>query len=303
MRKMLISLFVCVFLLAAGGTALGQGSGIGWFDFVTDLRAHGQVWLLSTLQVDSTSDLKGNVSDTEGVFTVADNAIIDGQADAVQLTVQGYTTQTTLSFVVENSGGTDVATISNAGALVIASTSDLQGNVSDSGGVLTVADNAIIDGAADAVQLTVQGYTTQTSASFVVENSSGTDLVTVSNTGLLTADDVTSVDDVTVGDDLGVGGWETITAQTTIVVSDGSTVTPLGTYVPISSTANTGTSDIANPTAGRLLIITNVAATTITFTDTGTLKLSGNAALSQYDVLQLLGDGTNWLQIAPEGDN
>ncbi len=93
-----------------------------------------------------------------------------------------------------------------AGDLAVTGTSDLKGNVSDSGGVFTFADNVIIDGQSDAVQLTVQGYTTQTNAALVVENSSGTDLVTVSNTGLLTADDVTVVDDLTVTDDLIVTG-------------------------------------------------------------------------------------------------
>lgn len=183
------------------------------------------------------------------------------------------------------------------GDLVVTGTSDLKGNVSDSGGVFTFADNVLVDGQADAVQLTAQGYTTQTNAVFVVENSSGTDLVTVSNTGLLTADDATSVDDITVGDDLGVGGWETITEQAVVVVSNDSTVTPLGSNVPISATGNVGTSSIANPTAGRVLLIHNVANVTVTFTDTGTLKLSGNAALGQYDTLMLKGDGTNWLQI------
>jgi hypothetical protein len=188
------------------------------------------------------------------------------------------------------------------GDLVVTGTSNLQGNVSDSAGVFTFADNVLVDGQADAVQLTVQGYTTQTNAAFVVENSSGTDLVTVSNTGLLTADDVTSVDDITVGDDLGVGGWGTFTKQSTTVVSDGSTITPLGTYAPISATATTGTSDIANPTAGRVLLIVNVGSATITLTDTGTLKLGGNAALGQYDTLSLLGDGTNWVQLS-KADN
>lgn len=99
---------------------------------------------------------------------------------------------------------TDDANIT--GDLVVTGTSDLKGNVSDSGGVFTFADNVIIDGAADLVQLTVQGNATQTSAPFVVENSGGTDLVTVSNTGLLTADDVTVVDDLTVTDDLIITG-------------------------------------------------------------------------------------------------
>ena len=67
--------------------------------------------------------------------------------------------------------------------LTISGASDLQGTISDSGGVLTVGDNAIIDGAADAVQLTVQGYTTQTNHILVVEETGATDLFWVTNDG------------------------------------------------------------------------------------------------------------------------
>jgi hypothetical protein len=51
--------------------------------------------------------------------------IIDGSTDAVQLTVQGNATQTALPFVVEASGGTDVFTVSNTGAIGTASSSGL----------------------------------------------------------------------------------------------------------------------------------------------------------------------------------
>lgn len=92
--------------------------------------------------------------------------------------------------------------------------------------------------------------------------------------------------------------------QTRVVVSDGSTITPLGSFQPISSTANTGTSSIAAPTGvNNLLVLQNVGSSTITLTDTGTLKLSGNAALANNDTIVLIFDGTNWTQIAPEGDN
>ena len=43
---------------------------------------------------------------------------IDGSADVVQLTVQSHSEQTALPFVVEDSAGTDVFTVSNTGAVV-----------------------------------------------------------------------------------------------------------------------------------------------------------------------------------------
>ncbi len=183
MRKLLIALSICFILLATGGTALAQGGGAGWFDFVTDVRLHGQVWILNDL-------------------TIGDD--------------------------------------------------------------LTLTDDLTAD--------------------------------------TVTAADVTTTDDVTVGDDLFVADLIAST-YTTVTVTSGSTITPTGMYQRLTSAGNLGTSSIANPTAGRLLVLVNVANTTITLTDTGTLKLSGNAALAQYDSIQLMGDGTNWIQIAPESDN
>lgn len=49
---------------------------------------------------------------------------------------------------------------------------------------------------------------------------------------------------------------------------------------------------------GDVLILANQASTTITISDTGTLKLSGNLALGQYDSVTLISDGTNWIQAA-----
>ena len=58
------------------------------------------------------------VSDAGLVTLKSDTGVlVDGSADVVQLTVQGHSTQTTLPFVVENSAGTDVFTVSNAGAV------------------------------------------------------------------------------------------------------------------------------------------------------------------------------------------
>ena len=92
-------------------------------------------------------------------------------------------------------------------------------------------------------------------------------------------------------------------AATAVIVADG-TLTPVGSYQPISSTAAVGTSVIATTTrtAGELLYLINVGSQTVTFTDTGSLKLSGNAALGAGDTLLLVFDGTNWNQ-AGKTDN
>lgn len=104
---------------------------------------------------------------------------------------------------------------------------------------------------------------------------------------------------VTAGDTT-LGGHLITTAAGEITVTPGGTVTPAGSYQPITAAASgTGTSAIAGcstDTTGDRVTFINTSANTITFTDTGTLKLSGNAALGQYDVLSVLCDGTNWLQ-------
>lgn len=163
MKKILIAILFCVALLATGGTALAQGGGAGWFDFVTDVRLHGQVWILNDL---------------------------------------------------------------------------------------TIGDD-------------------------------------------LTVDAVTASGNVTVGDDLFVA------QQTAQTITAGGTITPTGTYHQITAAAARGTSSVAGvSTAGRVVVLVNVGSNTITLTDTGTLKLTGNIALGQYDSLGLISDGTNWIQLS-----
>lgn len=211
--------------------------------------------------------------------TLTDDVTIGGD-----LTVTGST-----------SGGAQTFTgLTVNGNATITGTLDQQGNVSDSGGAFTVADNAVVDGAADAIQFTVQGFTTQTNSLLLLEQSDGTDVATVSNAGLLTlAGGLTSSDgDNVVADDL------RITAQTSITVTNGNPFTPTGTYQPITAAAEvTPTIATGGATAGDLLIVVNTSAQTINLADSGNQALSAAAALGQSDTLVLLFDGTNWVEL------
>ena len=91
----------------------------------------------------------------------------------------------------------------------------------------------------------------------------------------------------------------------TVVVSDGSTITPLGSYQPISSTANAGTSSITSPaaTVNNLLVLHNVGSFTITITDTSTIHGVGNVTLTADDAAAFLWTGTYWFQLAAEAAN
>ncbi len=188
---------------------------------------------------------------------VAGYELIDGAADAIQLRVQGYTTQTNSLLVLETSAGTDKFTVSNDGNTVIVGTTDQQGNVSDSGGAWTLADNALIDGAADAIQLTVQGNATQTSSLLVAEQSDGTDVFRVSNDGntliLGTTDQYGDVYDSggtwTVLDDASISGAFGVTGASTlgglVTINDNAIIT--GTLnVQTSSSNSTGAWTVAD---------------------------------------------------------
>jgi hypothetical protein len=97
---------------------------------------------------------------------------------------------------------------------------------------------------------------------------------------------------------VGVGTFIGNTPGATAVLSFDSILTPVSSYQPISATEAVGTASIAVPAAGRILYVVNVGAQTITFTDTGTLKLTGNLALGALDTATLVSDGTNWVQLA-----
>lgn len=88
-----------------------------------------------------------------------------------------------------------------------------------------------------------------------------------------------------------------LTPATGIVVTMNSTITPLGTYQPISSAGTVNTSSITVGTAGDRLTLENTSATSIVISDTGTLKLTGNITLGQFDTLDMISDGTNWIML------
>lgn len=119
----------------------------------------------------------------------------------------------------------------------------------------------------------------------------------------LESDDLTLTDDMTVGDDLTIAGDLTTTCSSAETIGYDEQIDPTAACHQITAAAARGTDNIAVGTAGDVLTLVNVGANAITLTDTGTLKLSGNAALGQYDTIILLSDGTNWIQVAPEGDN
>ena len=97
-----------------------------------------------------------------------------------------------------------------------------------------------------------------------------------------------------------VGSHLATAPKATRIITNGGSLNPLGTLQPISSTAAVGMSgaNITVEPAGTLLVLLNVGAQTITFTETGTLVSAGNIALGAGDSASLISNGTNWYQIA-----
>lgn len=93
-----------------------------------------------------------------------------------------------------------------------------------------------------------------------------------------------------------LGGNLILTPATAISVTMNATITPLAAYQPLTSAGTVNTSSITVGAAGAVLTLVNSSATSIVFTDTGTLKLSANITLGQFDTLVLVSDGTNWVQ-------
>lgn len=95
-----------------------------------------------------------------------------------------------------------------------------------------------------------------------------------------------------------VGTFLRMTPATAITVTTDGLITPGGSYQPLTSGGTVQTASIAAGTVGDTLFLINTTNTSIVLSDTGTLKLSGNRTLGQYDTLMLVSDGTNWIERA-----
>jgi len=266
-----------------------------------------------------TSDLRGNVSDGGGTFTVADNTQITGIADSIQLLVTGYTTQTTSLFVLENSGGTDQLTVSNAGALFVNGTSDLRGNVSDGGGTFTIADDIAVTGASD-----FQGSVADSTGNLTIADSTvitGTlDLqgtLSDSNGDLIFPDnlDITGYvydggSDLELYDSVHVTGSVTVTADlivddvfniddTSYTLTGSQTLNPTASFYVINSagvvTITLGTTGVQ---AGDFLVLNNISGNNAVIADTNVRTTTGAAlTLGQYDVVAFVYNGAAWIEL------
>lgn len=199
---------------------------------------------------------------------------------------------------------TDDATV--GGNLAVTGTSTVTGATTQTGaltigGKLTVNDQALVDGDADEIQITVQGHTTQTTSLMVLEQSDGTDKLTVSNDGNTsvggTLDSVGAFTAASVDSDAGVEVTTFFDVDAVAyAVTNGIPITPTGTYLELTATEWSTVTVAANADAGTVLFLNNVSAENIYIADTA--RNGGNLTLGQYDTLVYISDGTGWVELS-----
>lgn len=116
-------------------------------------------------------------------------------------------------------------------------------------------------------------------------------------TDAVTAASVTTTDDVTIGGD-GLLTGALATDATTVEVTAGGEISPVGSSMVITSAASLGTRLVVTTTVpdGSWLSLQNGGSFTITLTDTVPLILSGNAVLGPDDTLLMRLHSGQWYE-------
>ena len=206
-----------------------------------------------------TADDSGNLS---GVGTIGSGAITStGNVQGVVL----VSTQTT---------GTAPFTVSSTTAVANLNSDLLDGISSAAFALLTGATftgATMVDGAADAVQFTVQGNATQTADLQVWENSAGTDLLRVGPAGILTAPDGNGKVEISTAS--GVVASYSTTAQI-VVNPNGVTSTAGGLpFTHVGSSINLNDTNVRLQESGTNdlgLVADNATVTTLSSTGSAT---------------------------------
>lgn len=237
----------------------------------------------------------GDVTFTGDQTTTGSLAVI-GAEDELQFVVTGYTTQTSSLMVLEQSGGTDAFVVDN------------DGNITTMG---AVSEAILIDGEADEVQLTVQGHTTQTNASFVTERLDGTDVFSISDDGavfisntLAVGGDVTFANDETLGNsndgflDFSEGR---LAGTTSLTITASYLLTPTYEVYRINAADAHEMTLMACAGDGQSLILYFEDTHVITVADTNIRTGDGAAVLvTQYDILEWICIADEWSLVAEQ---
>ena len=208
--------------------------------------------------------------------------------------------------------------------LNVKNTATIGGNASVAG-TLAVTGNTTLSGALDVDSVTVDagaGIDTQAAGILKVGESTATS-VEIADTGVNTdiGGTMTVNGNTEISGELGVDNhvrfvntnavWKTVTMgqyyglvarpRDIGTVTNGQSLGGLGYfYLCNAAAAVTCTVDNASAT-GHVFNVINTGTETITFADSGNLKLSGNAVLGQYDTLSLYAADTNvWVEMGQQ---
>jgi len=249
-------------------------------------------WINATrLVVSDTTTLTGAVT-TGGDLTVGDDLTVTGDTTFTGDT--GFTGDTLLD-----------GDISAASAMTVTGNLAANGGMTAGGGFGNSGCTVSTAGAVSCNSNAIIGGTMLVTGTTTVGGGYGNSGCTFTDAGVISCNGAaTFASTLALTGNATLAGQVAFTAPTQITVTDNSTIATAGyTVIPLTAAGSVGTATITGcETAGKLTILRNIAAQTITITDTSTIMLGGNAALGQYDTLTLLGDGTNCLQIS-KADN
>ncbi|MFZ1619569.1 MAG: MerR family DNA-binding transcriptional regulator, partial [Microgenomates group bacterium] len=241
---------------STGSVVLTAGSGISIDGLtISSSISSSTEQTFNTISVSGQSDVVADSSTDTLTLTAGTGIVIttDASGDIVTITNSG---SSSASGFIDN--GTVVSLTTSTDNVTLGSTTDLA--------------KLGIDGEADEIQLLVQGNSTQTTSLIVAENSSGTDVYTVSNTG-----DVVQTGSLTfssVGTDITTGSGEDLT-----VVANGIGIINLNDNVVITGTTDLQ-GNVSNST-GTLTFADNVSVTgSTTLGDNTSDTITFNAGVS-----------------------
>lgn len=178
----------------------------------------------------------------------------------------------------------------------------------DFGGDVVLENDEVIDNGSDGTVAITDG--TNTLMSVVDAGTTGN----VNVTGALDVQggDITLQNDETVSNSnngvVQIGGFLAFTEGSVIAVTAASTITPLGSFQPLTSTSVITNAVIADGSvAGQVVLLTNEnASDNITILEAGSnLAAGGNIQLDggNDDCVMLLWTGDEWIKVAAFGDN
>ncbi len=278
-------------------------------------RFLGPVLFKNTVQMDQAVTMAGAQTNS-GALTVAGATALNGglTMDTNKFTVADTSGNTLIAGSLTANGGLTmdggIVTIADAtgntiiGGSLLANSATITGATALNGGLtmdttaFTVADttgNTVIAGSATVASLVITGSSalngglTMDTSAFTVADTSGN----VSTAGTLAVAGTSTLSGKVVGAPSGV-----------IVLADDFTLVPTRTVQLVSADgAIGGVIGTDGAVAGQFLYLVNVGAQNIVLTDTGTLKLAGNATLTGDDAVTLIFDGTNWVQVSAVSAN